>query len=720
MDDAQRLAGRAALGVDGAAVSEPLRAFLKRSPGPYPLIALGVLAIVDQFQGYALLVLGPEISRGLGIDKSVLGALVALKILAITCAALPVAAWVHNKPRRAFVSVVTAFGWSAMTLVTGSVVAAWQLALVLVVDGATTGSVQAVHRPLLMDSYEPRARVRVLAAYRASDQAGSILAPLLVGLCAVVGLTWRGTFGVLGVLCIAACVYALRLRDPGYGAFDEQRLRAEVRRAEHLEGEPEALVELSFFEGVRRLLLLASVRRLLVGNAVLGMMLVPLNTYLVFFLEERWGLGPGARAAVFAAMPVFAIGSLAAFGRRGEALFRRNPGELATVGAATLAAGVSFLAVSIAAPVFPLMLATLGLAFGCFAVTFPALETALLSVVAPKLRPTAAALAGIFLAAVGGFGGLVLLGSIDRRYGITGAIASVVLPGLLAALILRGVAPLADADLNRLVGEIVEEEEVGSLRASGAKLPLLSVTGVDFSYGSVQVLFDVDLRVEPGEMVALLGTNGAGKSTLLRAISGLGLPDRGSVRLDGHDVTFIDAERRVNLGISQVPGGKAVFGQLSVLENMRIYGWSLGRDRTRVEAGIEASLAAFPRLNERREALAGTLSGGEQQMLALAKALILSPRLLLIDELSLGLAPKVVGELLEMVRQINAAGTAIVLVEQSVNVALSLADRAYFMEKGAVQFEGPAADLLGRTDLLRSVFLQGAKAAVASPSRPPS
>jgi len=699
--------------VDGSTVGERLRTVLREAPGPYPLIALGLLAIVDQLQGYALIVLGPDVARGLHMDKTTLGGLVALKIVALTCAALPVAAWVHNRPRRAAVSIATALAWSAMTLVTGTVVAAWQLAFVLVADGASSGSVQAVHRPLLMDSYSPKARVRVLAGYRAADQAGGVIAPLLVGALALIGLGWRGTFGVLGAVSIAAALFAIRLRDPGYGARDEQQLRRTARAEEELIGTPEPLVELGFFEGIRRLLLLDSVRRLLVGNAVLGLMLVPLNTYLAFFLEERWHLGAVPRAGVFAVLPMFAIAGLAAFGRRGEALFRRSPGELATVGAASLAVGVVLLGASIAMPVFLLMVVLLGLAFGCFAVTFPALETALLSVVEPKLRPHAAALAGIALAAVGGFGGLVLLGSIDRRFGVSGAIASVVVPGLIAALVLRGAARPADQDLNRLVAEIYEEEEVGSKRASGQHLPLLAVAGVDFSYGDAQVLFGVDMKVEPGEIVALLGTNGAGKSTLLRVVSGLGLPQRGSVRLDGHDITFIDAERRVNLGISQVPGGKAIFPDLSVLDNLRIHGWSLGRNARLLEARVEEAFSIFPALAARRESPAGVLSGGEQQMLALAKAIVLEPRLLLIDELSLGLAPKVVGELLDVVRLINSRGTAAVLVEQSVNVALSIAHRAYFMEKGAVQFEGPARKLLARDDLLRSVFLHGAKAAVA-------
>ena len=146
---------------------------------------------------------------------------------------------------------------------------------------------------------------------------------------------------------------------------------------------------------------------------------------------------------------------------------------------------------------------------------------------------------------------------------------------------------------------------------------------------------------------------------------------------------------------------------------MKLFAFTHGRDKQAVERGIDATLEAFPRLAERRNVPAGTLSGGEQQMLGLGKAFILRPQLLLIDELSLGLAPKIVAELLEMVRRINTAGTAVVLVEQSVNVALSLVDHAYFMEKGEIRFDGKASDLLKRTDLLRSVFLKGAAAGLS-------
>jgi ABC-type branched-subunit amino acid transport system ATPase component len=161
-----------------------------------------------------------------------------------------------------------------------------------------------------------------------------------------------------------------------------------------------------------------------------------------------------------------------------------------------------------------------------------------------------------------------------------------------------------------------------------------------------------------------------------------------------------------------------VFGTMSVIDNLRAFGYTLGKDRARLERGIEGALAAFPRLAERRSQPAATLSGGEQQMLGLAKTFLLRPRLLLIDELSLGLAPILVGELLDMVRRINEDGTAVVLVEQSVNVALSVVDHAYFMEKGEICFDGDAPDLLARPDLLRSVFLEGATRGTGPGARP--
>ena len=234
---------------------------------------------------------------------------------------------------------------------------------------------------------------------------------------------------------------------------------------------------------------------------------------------------------------------------------------------------------------------------------------------------------------------------------------------------------------------------------------LLDATGIDVSYGHVQVLFGVDLQVHDGEVLALLGTNGAGKSTLLRAISGLVMQDRGSISFEGRSIDRMAAHERSRLGIVQVPGGKAVFPGMSVAENLLAGCHPFRWDRQRISERCEAVLALFPPLVPKLDQPAGTMSGGEQQMLGIAKALLLEPRLLLIDELSLGLAPAVVQDLLGVVEGLKGTGVSMVIVEQSVNVALTLAERAVFMEKGEVRFTGPAKELAERDDLVRAVFL---------------
>ncbi len=708
---------RAALGLADEGQPAPLRSAIRGcNVGWYPLVALGIVAMVGEFQTYAVAVLGPEIAGALGISKAALGSVLVLKTLAITLGVLPIAALVQHRARRALVSVVAAVVWSVCTVLTGFVVSLWGLAFFMLADGLASASIHAVHQPLLIDSYPSDVRVRGLAFYNAARNVGSVVGPLLVGVLTIAfDLTWRGVFVGLGAVSLMAAISAYRMRDPGFGKWDTDKVRELV----HTDGGEAARLEeddvrLGFFEIARRLLLIPTIKRILVAWTVFGMLLVPLTTYLAFFLQERWGLGTGGRALFSAIMPLFSIAALAAYGRRGEQQFRADPAAFVRRTGVVLGAAVTAIAIAIFMPAFVLMVLFFGLGYALIGILGPLMAMTQFSIIPSRMRPHMAAMSGIALAAVGGTGGLALLGGIDRRFGSAGAIVSMAVPGIAAGLILRTASRSVNDDIDRMIDEIVEDEEVKSLSRSGAHLPMLACRHIDFSYDQLQVLFDVNFTVDDGEAVALLGTNGAGKSTLLRVISGLGLPSRGSVRYRGVDVTYVDAERRVSLGINQIPGGKAVFGPMSVVENLRITGYSHGRNRRAVEAGIDVSFDAFPRLAERRNQAASTLSGGEQQMLALSTALILQPRLLLIDELSLGLAPKVVGELLAMVRTINATGAAVVLVEQSVNVALSAVDHAYFMEKGEIRFDGRSADLLERPDLLRSVFLEGASKNLAA------
>ncbi|MHB1711159.1 MAG: ATP-binding cassette domain-containing protein, partial [Acidimicrobiales bacterium] len=269
---------------------------------------------------------------------------------------------------------------------------------------------------------------------------------------------------------------------------------------------------------------------------------------------------------------------------------------------------------------------------------------------------------------------------------------------------------LAIPDAGEPTGEL--ENALGT-ESSNARALALRCRGVEVSYGPVQILFGVDLDVVEGEIVALLGTNGAGKSTLLKGITGLAKVGGGSVELGGKKITNIAPDATAHLGLSLMPGGRGVFPTLTVEENLRLGAWLI---RKRHGAAAEARrrvTSLFPILENRSDQQAGNLSGGEQQMLSLAMALMVTPKVLMIDELSLGLAPTIVAQLMDVVQMLHRGGTTIVVVEQSVNVALELAERAVFLEKGEVRFSGPTAELLERPDILRSVFIAGASAVTA-------
>ncbi len=244
---------------------------------------------------------------------------------------------------------------------------------------------------------------------------------------------------------------------------------------------------------------------------------------------------------------------------------------------------------------------------------------------------------------------------------------------------------------------------------SPARELILELDQVRASYGAVEVLRGVNFTVRKGEVVALLGTNGAGKSTILRCVSGLLKTDAGEIRYEGQNIAGMATEDTVRLGITQVPGGRGLLPNLSVEENLRMGAYPIRRQRAKVKAGYDRVYGIFPRLAERRRQLAGLLSGGEGQMLAIGRALMLEPKLMMIDELSLGLAPLIVQQLVKIVRDINASGVSIILVEQSANLALSITDHAYFIEKGQLRFDGSSKELLERDDLLRSVFLAAAR-----------
>jgi branched-chain amino acid transport system ATP-binding protein len=232
---------------------------------------------------------------------------------------------------------------------------------------------------------------------------------------------------------------------------------------------------------------------------------------------------------------------------------------------------------------------------------------------------------------------------------------------------------------------------------------MLNVSELRVNYGAVRALHGITLRVEQGEIVTLIGCNGAGKSTTLRAISGLVRPAAGVIRFEGKPITRTPPHEIVHLGIAHAPEGRGIFANMTVEENLEL-GAFARNDYAGIAKDREKGLTLFPRLRERLKQQAGTLSGGEQQMLAIARALMARPRMLLLDEPSLGLAPQVVQTIFQIIREINQSGTTILLVEQNAHMALKVAHRAYVLEVGAIVMEGPAQKL-AESDEVRKAYL---------------
>ncbi len=231
---------------------------------------------------------------------------------------------------------------------------------------------------------------------------------------------------------------------------------------------------------------------------------------------------------------------------------------------------------------------------------------------------------------------------------------------------------------------------------------LLEISDIHVFYGAIHAIKGVSFEVKEHEIVTLIGANGAGKSTILNTVAGLLKPRSGEIFFEGKNVNSVPASRMVGLGMALCPEGRRIFQQMTVRENLEMGGYS--RATSEIEPGIEDAFKRFPRLKEREKQIAGTLSGGEQQMLAMARALMSRPKLMMLDEPSMGLAPILVEQIFDIIRELHQAGTTILLVEQNAQMALSVADRAYVMETGVISMSGPAADLL-RNDDVRKAYL---------------
>jgi ABC-type branched-subunit amino acid transport system ATPase component len=687
------------VGAGDLAMREVLRA------GGVSLVAvLAGLVLVDNLSNAAFAVLGPNIQKSLHMSDLVLGVVGALGGLLTFTAAIPLG-YLGDRLRRTAVVAVCSIGWAAFVLLTGAARSVWQLVLAWGAAGLGKANEQPVHSALLADGYPIGGRNRIYAVHRAAQPGGLVIGPALAGgIAAVAGGNsgWRWAFAVLSVPAALLAAAAFGLREPRRGRNEMQLLLGGEL------AEPSDELRIPIAAAFARLKKVQTFYFFLCALGVLGLAFVTAPIYFNLYLHSHFHLGPAGRGVVGSLGALGGMAGVAVGGTAGDRLFRRSPEYSVYLSGALVAGFGVVVPIALFAPNVAAFTLLNAIAFGGVFAAFVPLTGVVAAVTPYQLRSMGFATIGLYLSLIGGVGGALLVGTIANSLGDRAALALVTPPAaILGGALVAYAGRFVRKDIALAASELIEERDERARMAAGAEVPILQVRHLDFSYGPIQVLFDVSLDVWKGEVLALLGTNGAGKSTLLRAISGLGFADRGVVRLGGRTITFSEPGTRVRLGIVQVPGGRSVFPALTVRDNLLAGAHTFIWDRERVTDRIDRVLELFPPLADRFDQAAGLLSGGEQQMLGLASALLLEPEVLLIDELSLGLAPIVVQELLSTVERLKREGLTIVIVEQSVNVALAMADRAVFMEKGRVLFEGQAAELAGRDDLLRAVFLGG-------------
>ncbi len=676
-----------------------------RAGGFWFAFVLMLLTLVEEFDRVAVHVLGPDIQDSLGISDTLLLGLQSFGGVVLVLSTLPFA-WLADRYSRTKVLAGATGMWVVFAALSGAAVNSFQMGVARAGTGFGSAARIPITPSLIADQYPIGVRARMFAFENLGRPLGQVIGPLLAGLIVLIagedGGDWRWAFWIFAVPGVLLVFATLALKEPTRGRNEQEAVFGEAREA--AVEEPPVRLSAAF----QRLKKVRTFYYLVVGIGVLGFALIAVPSAFNLLLEDEYGYGAFTRGWMSSITWAGALVGIPLAGRYGDKLFRRNPpSALKLMGVFVICYGVSVtIGMRFHEPALLVAFMTIANAFQGAA--FTQVGPTISAVIPYQMRAQAFALIGVYIFLMGGFFGGLLAGALSDAHGERTALTVVVPPAaLLGGVLVMYGARFMKRDISLVVAELLEaQEEQTRMAADPENIPVLQVRNLDASYGNLQVLFDVSFEVRRGETLALLGTNGAGKSTVLRAVSGLLMPDRGVVRMNGRTITLVDPQYRVGMGMLQIPGGEALFTSLTVGENLEVWGWQIEDPAYRKER-MEIVYATFPLLRERLDDRAGSLSGGQQQMLALGKAVLLEPDLLMIDELSLGLAPVVVQELLEVVERMKGLGLTMVIVEQSVNVALSIADRAVFMERGRIRFEGPAQELLERGDLLRAVFLSG-------------
>ncbi len=673
----------------------------------YPLVVLFGLNAIDELGRFAFGVLLPNIRDDFGLSTQGVLTVVAFGFVGALVLALPIGYW-GDRFNRILLIVIAGTLLGMFTILTALAISVVMLAIARAGSELGRGFNDPVQNSLIPDYYDVPVRPKVYAVHRSANSVGQALGPLLGGVIAYF-FGWRAPFVFFVIPTAIFVILALRLRDPVRGHFERQRMGASEAAIATEEAPP------SWAESWRIVWQVRTLRRIFAALPFVALSIVGLLTVGSLFYQDIFGLNEVQRGVIAAvAEPAQIVGFFIGI-PIATRLMARDPGlVLKFLAGVTGFIAVVWVAFS-QAPNLPVAIACNILISGSLGLLVPGIYSVLSLAVPPKVRAFGFAVAAIWI--IPGLLVLPVVGGIADTYGIRNALLAAAPVFVIGGIILASAGSQVAGDIRRVWTAAAAQSEVAYERRQG-KVKLLLVRGVDVHYDGVQVLFGVDFEVDEGEIVALLGTNGAGKSTLLKSVSGLVEASGGAIIFDGRDMTHTPPDEIASRGVTQVPGGQGVFPSLTVAENLRLAGWLQRKDQNEVKAATDRVLGYFPVLGDRMHEPAGNLSGGQQQMLTLGMAFIGRPRLLMIDELSLGLAPTVIAQLLDIVKALRDRGTTIILVEQSVNLALTLADEAYFMEKGEIRFHGPTADLLERPDVLRSVFLEGASSPASTELTP--
>jgi branched-chain amino acid transport system ATP-binding protein len=706
----------------------------------FPLGVLFAIQLLDQATQSAFNVLTPNVRDAFRLTNAQILLIVAIAGAAGLAFTLPVAV-LADRTNRVRIALIGALVGAAFSIGVGASTTVVVVTIMLVGVYMGQAVIFPTHNSLLADYYSVPARPRIYSSHRAGYSIG-VIAGVLIGAGLATLFSWRTPFFVFAIPIIVVVLIGTRLKEPPRGRHEQLKLSEQMLGSEL--GEPAPLADApaaasapvlaaaapapppgphepdveiptepppSLGEAWRTVWKISTLRRIFVALPFLAASIAGFASLASLQYQETFHLDALERAYLTAPVEVFALLGLAVGAMIATRLAQREAGLVFRMIAVAALIASGFAVLFALAPNVPVAFIGNAGIVASLAVVGPGVLASLSLAIPARVRSVGFSIGALFV--LPGLLVLPIVGGIGDAVGFRYGLLMLVPVFTVGGLIVSSAGRLISRDARDVWVSMRTRAQMLTDRQAG-RLPLLAVRELRVGYDGVTVLADVAIEVGEGEIVALVGTNGAGKSTLLRAIGGVVEADHGTIVFDGRDITHLPPDEIARLGIAQVPGGQGIFPSLRVEDNLRAAAWQ-GRRRGERDADmIEEALTAFPTLALRRAERAGNLSGGQQQMLALAMATITRPKLFLIDELSLGLSPLVVEQLLGAIESMRQAGTAILLVEQSMNVAVAVSDRVYVMDTGAVRFSGTAGELAAQPELLWSVYLQKASDTIAA------